>query len=293
MTCSYCGTRNVDGERRCRRCGRKPDDTLTDALAAVSTDGALATAVHPAAVHPAAQIGPTKPPANPSYAIQASLFQDKPSSKVIPFEAYASHGHVAEPEPPRVRYRAADHKPALRKARPAGESQGKLDFLPPQPVKPRASSTTGEALLYCDAPVATPLHRAVATALDWAMVLISYGLFLLVFRACGGQFFLNKSNLMVFGGTLLLLGFTYGLVWVIAGSETAGMRWMRLRLTTFDGFRPEPKHRLLRFLGSCLGVCTVLGLLWSLADEESLGMQDHISHTFPTPCVVDQVFRRG
>jgi hypothetical protein len=36
-------------------------------------------------------------------------------------------------------------------------------------------------------------------------------------------------------------------------------------------------------LGSCLSVCSVVGLLWSLVDEESLAWQDHISGTFPTP----------
>jgi hypothetical protein len=37
----------------------------------------------------------------------------------------------------------------------------------------------------------------------------------------------------------------------------------------------------------------MLGLLWSLADEESLAWQDHISRTFPTPTAADTlVFRR-
>ena len=71
------------------------------------------------------------------------------------------------------------------------------------------------------------------------------------------------------------------------------MHWTHLRLTTFDGFRPELRQRLLRFAGSCLSLCTVVGLLWSLADEESLTWQDHISRTFPTPRELEsQVFHR-
>lgn len=150
-------------------------------------------------------------------------------------------------------------------------------------AQPRTLGTTVEAVIYCDAPVATPLHRAVAGAFDWAMVLIGYGLFLLAFRLSGGDFILNPSGLAVFGAALLLIAFTYGLFWTVAGTETAGMRWARLRLTTFDGFPPEPRQRILRFAGSCLSFCTVAGLLWSLADEESLTWQDHISRTFPTP----------
>jgi hypothetical protein len=66
-----------------------------------------------------------------------------------------------------------------------------------------------------------------------------------------------------------------------------------LRLTTFDGFPLEPRQRLLRFAAACLSRCTLLGLFWSLADEENLAWQDHISRTFPTPREVDsQVFRR-
>jgi uncharacterized RDD family membrane protein YckC len=82
-------------------------------------------------------------------------------------------------------------------------------------------------------------------------------------------------------------------MYAIAGRETAGMSCAHLRLITFDGFKPDGKQRLYRFLGSCLSLCTVLGLAWSLADEESLGWQDHISRTFPTPREVETLtFRR-
>jgi len=141
--------------------------------------------------------------------------------------------------------------------------------------------------------VATTLHRAVAAALDWSMVLIAYGLFLATYRLCGGQFAFDKLNAIVFGSALLLIGLTYGLFWTIANSETAGMRWTHLKLTTFDGFQPDMRQRVTRFAGSCLSFCTIVGLLWSLVDEESLTWQDHISGTFPTPRALDsQIFVR-
>jgi uncharacterized RDD family membrane protein YckC len=283
MTCGYCGTHNGEGERRCRRCGRKPGDTLNGEFS-LQTDGALAAAVETASVPPQVRAEASETALRrTARPIQASLFHERPASNVIPFEAYAPV------EPPPRRPRAAPQKPRRRVA----EEQGTLDFLPSQPAQPRTLSTTVEAVIYCEAPVATTLHRGIAAALDWSMVLIGYGLFLGVFQAAGGEFVLTRTNLLIFGGMLPLLGFAYGLMWAIVGGETAGMRWMRLRLTTFDGFRPEPRQRLLRFLGSCLSACTVLGMLWPLADEESLAWQDHISHTFPTPCVLDQqVFRR-
>jgi uncharacterized RDD family membrane protein YckC len=305
MTCSYCGTRNGESEHRCRRCGRRPDDTLTGEFSLVRTDGALAAQLRPAEKAPEAAVktaprivahagGRTVGSAAPR-PVQASLFQERSNPKVIAIADYA-------PPPPRPKAapkasatatKAPAAKPAKPRTRPVSEDQGQLPFLPPQVAKPRTLSTTVDSVIYCEAPVATSLHRLVAAGLDWALVLIGYGVLLAVFHALGGQIVLNKTTAMAFGGMLLVTGFAYGMVWTIAASETAGMHWMGLRLTTFDGFPPEPRQRLLRFFGSCLSACTVLGLLWSLADEESLTWQDHISRTFPTPVALDQqIFRR-
>lgn len=156
-------------------------------------------------------------------------------------------------------------------------------FLRSRVAIPRVVSPTVDSVLYCEVPVATPFHRLVAAALDCAMVLMAYGGLLGVFQALGGQFPLNKTTVAAFSGVLLVTAFTYGMIWALAGCETAGMHWTKLRLTTFDGLPLEPRQRVLRLFGSCLSACTVLGLLWSLADEESLTWQDHISRTFPTP----------
>jgi len=140
-----------------------------------------------------------------------------------------------------------------------------------------------EAVIFCEFPVATTLHRAVAAALDWSMVLIGYGLFLGAVRALGCELTLSKTSLMVYGAMWLMLGFAYGLCFAICGADTPGMIWTRLRVTTFDGFPPEIRQRVGRLVATSLSRCTVLGLLWSLADEESLAWHDHISGTFPTP----------
>lgn len=295
MNCSFCSTRIGEGENRCRRCGRKPGDTLSGQFGAIMTDGALATKLQPVArIHIAEPPEPETAP-DPivrdgqsfSRAVQRSLFHER-ASKIIPIQPY----QAVSPRP-RTRADGTAPKPAGRRVSRVPEEQGRLDFLPPAPPKPRTLGTTVEAVIYCEAPVATVLHRAVAAALDWSMVLIGYGLFLLLFKLMGGEFTLNKASLLAIGGMLPLIGAAYGLVWAVAGTETAGMHWTRLRLTTFDGFPPEPKQRALRFAGSCLSLCTVVGLLWSFADEESLAWQDHISRTFPTPVELDsQVIER-
>jgi uncharacterized RDD family membrane protein YckC len=211
-------------------------------------------------------------------AVQRHLFQE---SNVIPFESYAPA--AAKPKAPAAPRTA---KPAARK-RKVSENQSSLDFLPAMPPAPRQLGTTVEAVIVCEAPVATPLHRAVAAAIDACLVLIAYGLFLFAYFTAGGQFTADKTNYLVFCGSLLLIGLTYGLMYAIAGTETTGMRCAHLKLTTFDGFKPDGKQRALRFIGSCLSLCTVLGMAWSLCDEESLGWQDHISGTFPTPREVE------
>ena len=290
MTCSYCGSRNGPGENRCQRCGRKPSDSLNTGY---RTDGALAAKLQPVAHFEALERARSAAPPNFSGAVQRPLFQDRPASNVIPFESFSPAPPPAKPRAKAAATGKTAAKPLARRTSKVVEGQGSLDFLPAAPAKPRTLGTTVDSVIYCEAPVATSLHRAVAAALDWSMVLTAYGLFLIAYYLCGGEFAFNKVNGMVFGGAFVVIAVTYGLFWTIANSETAGMRWCHLRLTTFDGFRPDLRQRFARFAGSCLSLCTVVGLLWSLADEESLAWQDHISGTFPTPRALDmQIFHR-
>jgi len=285
MTCSFCGSRNNEGEHRCRRCGRRPGDTLNGEFSMVCTEGALAAKFQPSARAAVADPPQLRRPIG--RAVQQPLFPDK-QSNVIQFSEYAS------PKAAPHRAAKAPAKPrAAGRRRSVPEEQGSFDLMP-QPATPRTLTTTVEAMVSCDLPVATTPHRAVAAALDWTVAFLGYAVFLAVFFALGGEFTWNRLNLMVFAGALLLVGFTYGLTWALLGADSAGMRWMGLRLTTFDGFPPERKHRVFRFGGSCLSLGTVLGQLWCFADEESLTWQDHISGTFPTPRrAQEQVFRRA
>jgi hypothetical protein len=222
-------------------------------------------------------------------AYQPSLFQQ--SSNVIPIESYVP----VEPRPKPQRSEAAPAKPRAPRRSRVPEGQGSLDFaapvdfLAPAPPKPRTLSTTVEAVIFCDAPVAVWLHRAVAAALDWSMILIAYGIFLLAFHEMGGSFLLDKTNFLLLGAPLPLFGFVYSMLFAAAGADTMGMHWTRLKLLTFDGFPPEKRQRVFRVLGSALSLLTVIGSAWSLVDEECLAWQDHISRTFPTPREADNL----
>jgi len=253
--------------------------------------GALATRLEPMAreeAQPGIKTRRVGPAARP---IQTELFE-APPEKVVSISRYAP------PPEPKPRTRSAPTsgavKPPVRRSKPVPEGQGTLDFLPSLPAKPRELGSTVEAVIFCEFPVATTLHRAVAAALDWSMVLIGYGAFFCGIRALGCEIALSKTNVMIYGAMFLMIAFAYGLCFALAGADTPGMVWTRLRLTTFDGFSPEMRQRLGRFLAASLNRCTVLGLLWSMADEESLSWHDHMSRTFPTPREAESaVFRRG
>jgi len=286
MTCGYCGSRNDESERRCARCGRRPGDTLTPSSTPV-VNGATALRLQPVAqLHIQDEREESAEHAAPDFAraYQKPLFEDR---KVLTFPQVA---------PPRSRVKNPDAPPRARKSRPVPEGQGKLelevDYLPPAPAKPRQLGTTVEAMIVCEFPAATPLHRSIAAGVDSAMVVMGYGLFLGVFKLLGGEFAFTKTNLSMFGAMFLLIAFAYGLCFAMNATETAGMRVAGLRLVTFDGFPPDRRQRLTRFFGACLSRCIVLGLLWGLADEESLSWQDYISRTFPTPDDAESVIVR-
>jgi uncharacterized RDD family membrane protein YckC len=137
--------------------------------------------------------------------------------------------------------------------------------------------------IYCDAPVAPAVLRILAAALDISMILIGVMAFVLVFSYWSEPIVFNSWTISSFAAAALLLAVLYRALWLIANSDTAGMRWLGLRLVDFDGYAPLRTQRLQRLAASLLSLGAAgLGLLWGLADEESLTWHDHISKTFPT-----------
>src|SRR5690349_14202522 len=138
MTCSFCGSRNGVGEHRCRRCGRRPDDTLTGEVAVHRTHGQLAIQVE-------THISEPPPSRNLGRAYQQPLFQQ--SGNVIPIESYIP---VEPRTKPQRAEPAAPPKPRTPRRPRVPEGQGSLDFLAPAPPKPRTLGTTVEAVIFCD-----------------------------------------------------------------------------------------------------------------------------------------------
>jgi uncharacterized RDD family membrane protein YckC len=237
---------------------------------------------------------------------QPPLFQASPmpAQKVIPFEQVQRQvaGRYAAP-PPSIPVDPASANPGLPAARKTAPppraprksasslaaNQASLD-LRPNVSHERTLATGVLAQVSCDARVAPPMQRLTAGAMDVSMVLLGFGLFAgaarlgfsyLGLNAAAG-FGVGKAMWITLAASLLLISVFYGLLWALASRETAGMNWTHLRLVTFDGARLDGRDRAIRFVSAWLSYCSGgLGLLWALADEESLAFHDHISKTYP------------
>jgi uncharacterized RDD family membrane protein YckC len=228
------------------------------------------------------------PPVKQAGPAQPALFASpNPGPNVIPFDR---RERKPLPRTTPVPQAAPNNAPqtsqtrvSVRRQAPRDDPQGTLDFIPSNPAKGRTLKTSVEAQVFCDQPVATPTHRFVAAAIDSAIILLGFGLLVTLFQVLGGSFGAGKNLWIGLIVVLALVSMLYGLIWAIAGRETAGMRLTDLQLITFDGFPVDPRSRALRFASTWLSFCSGgLGLLWAVADEENLTWHDHISKTFPT-----------
>lgn len=215
---------------------------------------------------------------------QPLLFEETLAGpKVIPIPTLAP---MHPPAGRRIASRGASHGSSHlssgRSARRGSDLQQALDFESGTSVN--ALDMQVEAVIYCDAPVALPLHRFIAAAMDASMILIAVGLFLTVFLLAGEQLVFNKQVIPVFVGVVGLMWALYHSFWCLANGETPGMRFAGLRVTNFDGRKADRKQRTVRQFAFVLSVLSAgVGLAWAFVDEENLTWHDHISKTFPTP----------
>jgi hypothetical protein len=150
-----------------------------------------------------------------------------------------------------------------------------------RPVRP-STATTVDRTVDCDVDVANPFHRAVAAAIDFSMISLGIGLFVVIFEIMGGPFVWNRQTVTIWLAAAGLISMLYGFLWAVCGRESAGMDWAQLRLVNFNGFEPDGKSRALRLFGCWLSFGSgLIGVLWALMDEEGLTWHDHISKTFP------------
>jgi len=268
MQCVYCQAWNEEDERRCVRCGRR-----LHVVAPLT--GAAAPALE---ALPGGQRQASAPRTDVSY--QPSLFRDAPGGpKVIPIPTLtpakpAADARKAQPRTPGTR--------ANTGAGRAADSQRSLDFR--GAAGNSRLGTEVEAVINCDAPVALPVHRLMAAAVDGSMILAAVALFTVIFYLAGGHIVVSKQTAPLLAGVVAAVALFYRLLWCLADGDTPGMRFAGLRLVNFDGRRPDRDQRGVRQAAYLLSLLSAgLGLVWALVDEENLTWHDHISKTFPTP----------
>jgi uncharacterized RDD family membrane protein YckC len=210
---------------------------------------------------------PPTPSEPPRVSYQRQLFREM--QQVMPIPALRHNETAADLAPPPRR---------ARTGRRVHADQQALDFAAPR------VRTALEAVIYSDAPVAAPVHRALAAALDLSMIVMALGVFLVTFELAGGSITINSHTLPLFGGIAAVLGLFYHVLFAIGNGDTPGMCWAQLQLLNFDGQKPDRDQRTFHLAASCLSILAAgLGLLWALVDEEKLTWHDHMSHTFPSP----------
>ena len=239
MTCSYCGTRNGDGEHRCTRCGRKPEDTLIGGFAMPVVNGALADATAAGAAH--ARRG--RRAARPAAARGAGLLAGG-AGLVVPGTSNVIAMPPRVETKPRIRP-DVPAKPALaeargqtRQARPGRSGHSGFPAARAGQTAPVGHHRGSGDLLRSARGHHAPPRRGLRARLEHGDARVR-ALPARVSPLLGGQFELTRTNLTIFGAMFLMIGFTYGLLFAWAGTETPGMRWAQLRLTTFDGFPPD------------------------------------------------------
>lgn len=271
MRCRYCQAVNEAEERRCVRCGRRLHLSAPQPApeAYVSTSTAPALDYYPS---PQAAAPPESAPLRVSY--QPPLFRDVPGGpKVIPIPTLTPVRPRARDESSQVRRPRAPRAP-----RRGSDAQQSLNFESAPTL-----DTQVQAVIYCDAPVAAPVHRLLAAAVDCSMIFVAVGLFLAIFFISGGVLAFSKANAPFFLGVAVLIALLYRSLWYFGGGDTPGMRFAGLKLVDFDGRKPDREQRGARQLAGLLSVVSAgLGLVWALVDEEKLTWHDHISKTFPT-----------
>lgn len=275
MTCHHCHAMNAADIHRCFRCGRRlagfarpaPDHYSPISMTAGNTALDYQSMPHAVALNET----PTVPEIH-RIEYQRPLFSG--AHKVMELPIPVSRSKRRNAAPPR-RSQSGQH--AARKVTTQNGAQQNLVFED-------LSAQESVPLIYCDAPVANPIHRATAGFLDGAMIFASLGLFLVTFELCGGHVILTSTTAPLYGGILAVLALFYKLLFCVCGADTPGMVWTQLRLLNFDGHIPDREERIQRIFGSFLSYTVGgLGMVWALVDEEQLAWHDHISKTFPTP----------
>ena len=126
-------------------------------------------------------------------------------------------------------------------------------------------------------------QRIYSALVDWALVAVAAGVFAWICHKMLPSLTLSKPILLTATVAPVLLWAIYQYLLLVYAGRTAGMQVAGIRLSTFKGTRPSPRHRRNRVAGLYLSTASLtMGLLWAFVDVDSLCWHDRISGTYLT-----------
>jgi len=165
-------------------------------------------------------------------------------------------------------------------------SGGRLEIVvePAESGAPPPASQLGEESFQ----VASLGPRFLAGLIDGLLLLLSAGLFALIFRFAGGHLRLVPLNLAVLAVIATIFIWSYFGMFTALTASTPGQSWMGMEARNMEGWAPDRRESLLRAFGYLVSLSAfLLGFFWALVDGESLTWHDRISGTFLTPAKQD------
>jgi hypothetical protein len=242
MHCKHCGFANGEDDHRCLRCGRRLSGVVIAAPPGYSGANALAqdlalsgdTTEEFLAARNAALL-PGQQPLFGAYSKPDTAPQAGLAPNVIPFDRLQRQAlnrvsvsppntQIAAPAPSPAAVRKSTASPGVSQTPAAtakmdtlfpkgtlSGTQETLDFIPGVASKGRKLKTDVDAQVFCDQPVATPMHRCVASAIDAAMITLGFGIVVITFQSLGGSFGQGKMLWIGMGAVLALVSMLYGL----------------------------------------------------------------------------------
>ena len=130
-------------------------------------------------------------------------------------------------------------------------------------------------------PVAAASVRAMAFAVDFAVVTGAFFAFLFVFALTSPQLPTGKLAILICAGVYAALWLLYQGMFFSLSDATAGMRYARIAFCTMDDSNPTRAMLLRRIPAWWVSALPLgLGLLWAAFDEDGLCWHDRISSTY-------------
>jgi len=223
----------------------------------------------------------------------------------VPMEAAAEPESAPLPPPPRVRPKViafprpiVPEPPSNRLADPVISEAPRILDVPEElqafPTTPlldglqlardeqQAATPAADHIELPLAPVAVS-RRIAAGVIDCVVVTTAFGVLSGAAHKLAPNLIVGKPLLLMAAGAAIVFWAIYQYLFVMYGGGTAGMRMLRIRLSTFKGKTPSWRQRRSRVITLYFSAASLMmGLLWALVDVDTLCWHDRISQTYLT-----------